>query len=38
MAKTVITPIVKKEEKEEILVSFKDRPLQRNRRLRDLVH
>ena len=38
MAKKVITPIVKEEEEEEVLVSFKDRLLQRNRRLRDLVN
>ena len=38
MVKTVITLIVKEEKKEEVLVSFKDRSLERNRRLRDLVY
>ena len=38
MVRTVIIPIVEEEKEEEVLNFFKDRPLQRNRRLRDLVH
>ena len=38
MVKTVIIPIIKEEKEEEVLVFFKDRPLQRNRRLRDLIY
>ena len=37
VVKTVITLIVEEEEEEEVLVSFKGRSLQRNRRLRDLI-
>ena len=38
MVKKVITAIIKEEKEEKVLVSFKDRPLQHNRRFYNLVH